>query len=470
MMKGSRPTGIRAMKYAAAVTILVGILLYSAGGASVRQYIWLLVILVAALSFTSFMVILRRQERPTSDPEVAPPQMPMTEAEEVDSPAPSDNPPPVQFEEDSPQSRLFQGVPNQAAEMVFLQEAVDVRYDGPKRIKVEDLCRPSLGKILSGKPMNKPQDQGYSDINLKMTTSMMDAYAGFGAIIGVELQNDNELPIHIERLEVLTDDAHFCEPIEPDARLAPSQSRSFFLKIEELRMGVELRHEVVVSLFYKERGRWRGHDDMTFGSRMNPGMALNKLPKANHIRYCEVNENVMFTEINRKIDLKSVATLATELAEGSGPSLRAYFQAFEWMKKNIAYKREEGYERFQNAAETLTLRTGDCDCQAILLSSIIAAIGGSVRVSVTKAHMFPTIFIGGQDAALMCAEHLQEHYGRTPICFIHDDLGFWLVSDTTTSYMGSFPSDGGPDANGQGLWTCQDGNEHTRVDVIRKPA
>ena len=46
---------------------------------------------------------------------------------------------------------------------------------------------------------------------------------------------------------------------------------------------------------------------------------------------------------------------------------------------------------------TLKVGAGDCEDQAILLSSMIEAVGGTTRVYLTDNHAFAAVYIGNGD-------------------------------------------------------------------------
>ena len=74
--------------------------------------------------------------------------------------------------------------------------------------------------------------------------------------------------------------------------------------------------------------------------------------------------------------------LVAQLAE----RLRAPKRAFEWVKSNIKYRPQLRTDWWQPPSETLKLMEGDCEDQAILLSSIFEAMGIPSRLGYGLTH------------------------------------------------------------------------------------
>jgi hypothetical protein len=104
------------------------------------------------------------------------------------------------------------------------------------------------------------------------------------------------------------------------------------------------------------------------------------------------------------------------------------------------------------------LKTGDCEDHAILLCSIINALGGSSRVNIIQEHAFPTVYIGSTASDLQKAKQsLASYYGldstEYKMSYLTDDSGYWLVIDTTGfPYAGGLPAKSAPTDAG-GNWT-----------------
>jgi len=183
--------------------------------------------------------------------------------------------------------------------------------------------------------------------------------------------------------------------------------------------------------------------------------------------YNKVNAQVNFTAT------EDVVRVIRSLQPGPYSTLQIAC-AFDWVQSNIEYVADVGGDYWQSAEETLQKRTGDCEDQAILMASIIGALGGNARVNIINEHAFSTVFICSDVWGLnLVWSSLISYYGTTHrICFLNDSLGYWLVVDTTGfPYAGGLPATSSPSSSTDTTaWTFDDSNWLVTVDATGKVA
>jgi transglutaminase-like putative cysteine protease len=115
---------------------------------------------------------------------------------------------------------------------------------------------------------------------------------------------------------------------------------------------------------------------------------------------------------------------------------------FDMVKEKIEYVSDpRGNDIWESANVTLKIGAGDCEDQAILLSSMLEAIGGTTRVYLTNTHAFAAVYIGnGTDATTSAVKGVRAYYGNVDVNYLTDEYGSWLMLDPTSSlYAGGLP-------------------------------
>ncbi len=125
---------------------------------------------------------------------------------------------------------------------------------------------------------------------------------------------------------------------------------------------------------------------------------------------------------------------------------------FDHTQDNINYISDpRGDDHWADPDETLTIGAGDCDDYAILLSSLIEAIGGTTRIYITDTHAFCAVYIGDAGEPEKIAEAVRNYYGHVPVYYATDEHGSWLLLDPTSGlYAGDLPAGAVPTADGWG--------------------
>jgi hypothetical protein len=126
---------------------------------------------------------------------------------------------------------------------------------------------------------------------------------------------------------------------------------------------------------------------------------------------------------------------------------------FNWMKTNIKYVNDpRSSEYWAYASETLTIKAGDCDDQAILIVSLIRSVGGTSKIVVAPgcSHAFAVVFIGNSKQHFddirqsISTKYYNEYRINTENAYYYIDKnnGYWLVVDPAGgSYLGDILPD-----------------------------
>ena len=164
-----------------------------------------------------------------------------------------------------------------------------------------------------------------------------------------------------------------------------------------------------------------------------------------------INPQWYYSRINDLVSFEAAAEVANYVKETQPGEYNVLqvVEAFEWVRTSIVYKEDGPVDNWQGAAETLELRTGDCEDHAILMASAIGALGGNARVNIVEGHAFPTVFVGTTEQQMAQVEvAIASYYGlpeeQLTACYLVDDSGYWLVIDTTGfPYAGGIPAQSG---------------------------
>jgi transglutaminase-like putative cysteine protease len=98
-------------------------------------------------------------------------------------------------------------------------------------------------------------------------------------------------------------------------------------------------------------------------------------------------------------------------------------------------------EYFAKASESVKLMAGDCDDYSVLMAAAIKSIGGKVRLTFIKGHIYPELLIGSQaDLQKMMpviTEKLFKEEIDKPLNYYKDAKGnVWINLDYTANYPG----------------------------------
>jgi transglutaminase-like putative cysteine protease len=158
------------------------------------------------------------------------------------------------------------------------------------------------------------------------------------------------------------------------------------------------------------------------------------------------NPAYYFETINKLVEpaIPDVRDKAAEVAR-SYPGAYNIYQVcaiFDMVKEKIKYINDpRGKDLWEPANVTLRVGAGDCEDQAILLSSMIEAVGGTTRVYLTGNHAFAAVYLGnGTGTTENAVKGVRAYYGNVDVNYLTDEYGSWLLLDPTSSlYAGGLP-------------------------------
>jgi hypothetical protein len=119
------------------------------------------------------------------------------------------------------------------------------------------------------------------------------------------------------------------------------------------------------------------------------------------------------------------------------------FAVFKKINSNWNYVSDPADdEYFAKASESTKLLAGDCDDYSILMAAAIKSIGGKVRLTFIKGHIYPEIMIGGrrefeQIAPIITHKLFSAETKGKELNYYEDQKGnIWLNLDYTANYPG----------------------------------
>ncbi len=180
------------------------------------------------------------------------------------------------------------------------------------------------------------------------------------------------------------------------------------------------------------------------------------------------NPAIYYDRLNRLLDPSdpSVSAKAVDLLS-LHPGCYSLFhvvEAFEFVRREIKYVSDpEGSDEWARPQDTLRSGEGDCEDQALLLSALVSAMGGTARLHIEKGHAFASVFAGGDIEAARASLELYYNSGLR-LAYLRDSYGYWLPADTTSSmHLGALPLGGQPLPVG---WELTNTTYHYTVDLL----
>ena len=116
-------------------------------------------------------------------------------------------------------------------------------------------------------------------------------------------------------------------------------------------------------------------------------------------------------------------------------SVDQLFDIYDWVKANIEYQNVPLWGFPYPPSETLATKSGDCKNQAVLIASMIRAIGGTAKVVVDVApectHAYAIVHFGSSEEDLSnFSKVVANHYGsNAQVNYFKYDNGTWVVFD-----------------------------------------
>ncbi len=138
-------------------------------------------------------------------------------------------------------------------------------------------------------------------------------------------------------------------------------------------------------------------------------------------------------------EVRGVAVSIARDSDGSW-QVKQLVDLFLWMDDNVAYVNDPSTnEYFASASETLELKAGDCDDQAVLITSMVRSVGGSAKIIAAPdcGHAFAAVFISSDSTQFQTVTqniedlYLSEHglIVNAEFNYYTDEYGYWLFVD-----------------------------------------
>lgn len=190
------------------------------------------------------------------------------------------------------------------------------------------------------------------------------------------------------------------------------------------------------------QGKWHEYEPYHLNSF---SVNLKPMPEKAYSFY-RYNPAAYFRMLNTLVEPAepTVRNSANEVARAYPGTYNIYqvCAIFDNVKDRIKYVSDpRGHDLWAQASTTLNVGAGDCDDKAIVLSSMLEAVGGTTRIYLTDTHAFAAVYIGSGEGAIEAATRgVRAYYGNVDINFITDKYGSWLLLDPTSSlYAGALP-------------------------------
>lgn len=217
---------------------------------------------------------------------------------------------------------------------------------------------------------------------------------------------------------------------------------------------------------------WHDYGEVTAASR---AVEVYGRP-SEHSYSLDKNVEEYYNKVNSRVNFTAVQDIAEAIVSdypGEYSTLHIA-AAFDWVRSEVAYETDDGGDYWQSTEETLTRKAGDCEDQAILMASIIGALGGNARVNIINEHAFPTVLVAMDEYELGSVRlSFISYYGtQVRVCFLEDSFGYWLVVDTAGfPYAGGLPATASPsDTYDLTDWTFDNSDWLVTIDATGEVA
>jgi hypothetical protein len=317
-----------------------------------------------------------------------------------------------------------------------------------------NLVEPSIGIIdHPSTTIPGPLTGSYRASSWTLSWLLSQVYVSYGGVAWVSLNNTSNGPIFVYQISLQWSGTNISSGRPTAALIEPGEK----VEIGMLSFPAPPStgyHEYTIQLGLAAgypNGSWYDYGPASIGGR-HEVLVLDHYVSANCTFYH--NSPQYYDRINRLIDFSVTAPIAQDVKDrfpGEYSVMQAV-EAYEWVRRNIVYL-DDPLDYWQSANETWSLRTGDCEDQAILLASVIAELGGNARVNVIEGHAFPTVFVGDNVSVIpSLRDSIASYYwvNATDIhlTYLTDEYGVWLVIDSVgTPYAGGLPSLSAPSSN-----------------------
>ncbi|HIH92902.1 TPA: transglutaminase family protein [Methanosarcina acetivorans] len=289
--------------------------------------------------------------------------------------------------------------------------------------------------------LRTPLQPGFS---LSSNYQTSEYYQGGISYVKISIKNEGRNPIFIDRYGVSVNasvNRIFSE--DCGVLLVPGEEQNLGVIAVEVPEEEKATINIVLWLLAStSEGKWHEYEPYFMNGVVTD---LKPMPEKITPKY-RYNPSYYFKTINRLVEPSEpdVRARAAEVAR-SYPGAYNIYQIcalFDTVKEDIEYVSDpRGNDIWEPANVTLRIGAGDCEDQAILLSSMIEAVGGTTRVYLTDNHAFAAVYIGnGTDAIEAEVKGIRAYYGNVDVNYLTDEYGSWLMLDPTSSlYAGGLP-------------------------------
>ena len=299
----------------------------------------------------------------------------------------------------------------------------------------------STSKIELTPVLRTPLQPGFSLSNSYQTSEF---YQGGVSYFKISIKNEGRNPIFIDRYGVSVN-ASENKMFSADcgALLIPGEEQSLGIIAVQIPEEEKASFSIVLWLLAStSEGKWHEYEPYFMKGYTAD---LKPMPEKITPKY-RYNPAYYFKKINRLVEPAEpdVRNRAAEVAR-SYPGAYNIYQVcalFDMVKEEVEYVSDpRGNDIWESANVTLRIGAGDCEDQAILLSSMLEAVGGTTRVYLTDTHAFAAAYIGnGTDSTETAVKGVRAYYGNVDVNYLTDEYGSWLMLDPTSSlYAGGLP-------------------------------
>ena len=305
---------------------------------------------------------------------------------------------------------------------------------------VNDLTAPELATALIELEDVPETDVMYIGMEYALSWTVSEVNQGHTAVVKVFVENQGLGDIFVDSISWAWKDG---EGFERDVAItvSPGEEAMVGKLLFTSRVAGERTYSIGVGMLASNLmgTRWYDH-----GVIETDEHEIDVIPLGTAVEYnVTSNPRSVYDDINALVDFETVdPVVETIINEHPGEySIIQVLAAYEWVEGNIEYVLDVG-DYWQSAEETLLRGYGDCEDQAILLASIVTALGGTARVNIMEQHAFATVYVGGDNGTLegVRASLSSFYEAEAEVCFLEDGYGYWMVIDTNgIPYAGGLP-------------------------------
>lgn len=289
--------------------------------------------------------------------------------------------------------------------------------------------------------LRTPLQPGFSLSSNYQTSELFQGGVGY---FKISIINGGRNPIFIDRYGVSVNASEsriFSE--DCGVLLSPGEEEDLGVIAVQVPEEEKANFSIVLWLLASSsEGKWHDYGSYSLNDFTTD---LKPMPEKISPKY-RYNPDYYFRTINQLVEPAEpdVRAKAAETAR-SYPGAYNIYQVcslFDMVKEEVEYVSDpRGNDIWEPANVTLRIGAGDCEDQAILLSSMLEAVGGTTRVYLTDNHAFAAVYLGnGTGPTEEAIKGVRAYYGNVDVNYLTDEYGSWLMLDPTSSlYAGGLP-------------------------------